>query len=41
MTVVTDDRALASVPHRSTPQRLLVVLGRVEIIGLALRGGGQ
>ena len=36
-TVIYDGRdgyqAFASVPHRSTPQRLLVVLGRVEIYG--------
>ena len=41
-TVIYDGRdgyqAFASVPHRSTPQRLLVVLGRVEICGSGAAG---
>ena len=43
--VVTDDRhwetfhtRCETVPHRSTPQRLLVVLGRVEIYGSGVSG---
>ena len=42
--VVADDRHLETsrfceaVPHRSTPQRLLVVLGRVEIYGSGVSG---
>ena len=45
MVVVTDDRHWETfhtrceiVPHRSTPQRLLVVLGRVEICGSGAAG---
>lgn len=38
MMVVTDDWTLASVPHRSTPQRLLVTPGRVEICGSGVSG---
>ena len=45
MMVVTDDRhwetfhtCCETVPHRSTPQRLLVVLGRVEICGSGVSG---